>query len=253
MIELREVTKQYKGGINALQSVNLQIRQGEFVSIIGPSGAGKTTLLRLLNGMLTPTSGDIYIEGEQLNRSRRKKKQHIQQKISTIYQNFCLVGNSTVLDNVLNAEIAHMSFLKVLFGIFTKEQKKRAQMALSDVGLKEKCLVKAKELSGGQQQRVAIARALMQNSVIVLADEPVSALDPVTSKQILSLLKKLQKERGLTIVMNSHNVAFAKEYSDRLIGIKDGKVVFDDKADHLSKEALQKIYGTDVLERVDGI
>lgn len=249
MIELREVTKEYKGGCTAVNQISLTIKSGEFVSVIGPSGAGKTTLMRLLNGMLSPTDGEVYIDENKLTNVSRKKKRKIQQTIGTIYQNFCLVSNSTVLNNVLNADLAHMSFLRVLLGIFTKEQKARARKALEEVSLSDKESVKANQLSGGQQQRVAIARALMQNSKILLADEPVSALDPVTSRQILDLLKRLQKEHGLTIVMNSHNVAFAKEYSDHIIGIADGHIVVEEEASKLTDNQLKAIYGESFIDR----
>lgn len=243
MLELKALTFGYGKERDVLQGINLSVKKGEFISVIGASGAGKTTLMRLLNGALTPRAGEIWIGGERFDGLKGRKKRKIQQKIGSVYQDFCLVEYASCLQNVLDGDLARTSFLRVLLGCFTKEQKERAALALQQVNMQEKAEAKAQSLSGGQKQRIAIARSLMQTPALLLADEPVAALDPVTAGQILTLLRSLQKERELTVIMNSHNIASALEYSDRIIGIREGEIVLDREAGDMDEEALSLVYG----------
>ena len=230
-LTLQNSGKQFPGGTVALKNVNLSVSQGEFVSVIGPSGAGKTTLFRILNGMDTPTSGALLIDGTAYSAMTKREQKQIRRLIGTIYQDFCLVENSTCLDNVL--------------GLYGHERRKEALKLLDRVGLSEKAEEPVKSLSGGQKQRVAIARALMRHPKILLADEPAASLDPVTGHQMLELLKEIQETEGVTILMNSHNLELSLEFSDRIIGLKDGSVAFDGKPEQLDETMIHCIYEKD--------
>ena len=238
-LTLQNSGKQFPGGTVALKNVNLSVSQGEFVSVIGPSGAGKTTLFRILNGMDTPTSGALLIDGTAYSAMTKREQKQVRRLIGTIYQDFCLVENSTCLDNVLTACLPDMALFPAVFGLYEHERRKEALKLLDRVGLSEKAEEPVKSLSGGQKQRVAIARALMRHPKILLADEPAASLDPVTGHQILELLKEIQETEGVTILMNSHNLELSLEFSDRIIGLKDGSVAFDGKPEQLD-ESMRK-------------
>lgn len=241
-LTLQNSGKQFPGGTAALKNVNLSVSQGEFVSVIGPSGAGKTTLFRILNGMDTPTSGALLIDGTAYSAMTKREQKQVRRLIGTIYQDFCLVENSTCLANVLTACLPDMGFFPAVFGIYGKKRRAEALKFLDRVGLLEKAEEPVKNLSGGQKQRAAIARALMRHPKILLADEPAASLDPVTGRQILTLLKEIQEKDGVTILMNSHNLEFSQEFSDRIIGLKDGNVVFDGTPSEMNEEILRNIY-----------
>lgn len=241
-VSIVSLNKVYKNGVRALENVNLNIEDGEFVSLIGISGAGKTSLMRIINGSVTPTEGRILIDGNSMFESGRKQKRELQKRIGTIYQDFCLVDGLTCYENVLNGCLAERNLLQTIGGIFTKEQRDYADFAISEVGLSDKKHMRAGELSGGQKQRTAIARAIMQKPDILLADEPVASLDPYTSEQILDLIRHLQQEHQLTVIMNSHNVEASLKYSDRLIGIKQGRVVLNQTVLNVTKEEIQRVY-----------
>ena len=193
-LTLQNSGKQFPGGTVALKNVNLSVSQGEFVSVIGPSGAGKTTLFRILNGMDTPTSGALLIDGTAYSAMTKREQKQVRRLIGTIYQDFCLVENSTCLNNVLTACLPDMGFFPAVFGIYGKKRRAEALKFLDRVGLLEKSEEPVKNLSGGQKQRAAIARALMRHPKILLADEPAASLDPVTGRQILTLLKEIQEK-----------------------------------------------------------
>ena len=241
-IVLQNIGKQLKNGTRALDHVTFTIPQGEFVSVIGPSGAGKTTLFRILNGSLRCDGGAILVNGIHFESADRRTRRAIQTTIGTIYQDFCLVENSTCLTNVLTACLPDMGFFPAVFGIYGKKRRAEALKFLDRVGLLEKAEEPVKNLSGGQKQRAAIARALMRHPKILLADEPAASLDPVTGRQILTLLKEIQEKDGVTILMNSHNLEFSQEFSDRIIGLKDGNVVFDGKPGEMNENILRTIY-----------
>lgn len=243
MLELKNVTHQFHKDEPVLQQVSLHVAEGEFAAVIGRSGAGKTTLLKLFNGMVTPQQGTVWVDGECLSQCSGKRLRRIQQKIAVIYQDFCLVSESTALENVLHGALYRNPFWRVMTGCFTEQDTKKAQEALAKVGLAEKADALVSTLSGGEKQRVAIARALMQQARIILADEPVASLDPVAAEQVLSLLKNLQQEEKLTVVMNSHNTRQAAQYAERIIGLRQGVVVKDAAASDWDEEAFVAVYG----------
>lgn len=244
-LTLQDSGKQFPGGTVALKNVNLSVSQGEFVSVIGPSGAGKTTLFRVLNGMDALTTGALLFDGRRQDSMTKREQKQVRRLIGTIYQDFCLVENSTCLDNVLTACLPDMALFPAVFGLYGHERRKEALKLLDRVGLSEKAEEPVKSLSGGQKQRVAIARALMRHPKLLLADEPAASLDPVTGHQILELLKEIQKTEGVTILMNSHNLELSLEFSDRIIGLKDGSVAFDGIPEQLDETMIHCIYEKD--------
>lgn len=245
LLSVNNIRKQFYRSADALTDVSFSVGQGEFVSVIGSSGAGKTTLFRILNGSLRNDGGTVLLDGIRFDNAAQKDRRKLQKRIGTIYQDFALVENTSCLQNVLNACLPDMGLLSSVLGLFGKEKTEKALGLLEKVGIKDKACEPVKNLSGGQKQRVAIARALMREPAILLADEPVASLDPVTGRQILELLKQLQIENGLTILMNSHNLELSMEFSDRLIGMKAGRVVFDGPADTDSDYILRAVYQND--------
>ena len=243
MLELKSVTHQFHKDEPVLKQVSLQVTEGEFVAVIGRSGAGKTTLLKLFNGMVRPQQGTVWVDGLCLSQCSGKKLQQIQQKIAMIYQEFCLVSQSTALENVLHGALYRNPFWRVMTGCFSEQDNVKAKEALAKVGLAEKADALVSTLSGGEKQRVAIARALMQQACIILADEPVASLDPVAAEQVLSLLKSLQQEKKLTVVMNSHNTFQAAQYAERIIGLRQGVVVKDAPVSVWDEDSFAVVYG----------
>ena len=242
-IVLQNIGKQFKNGTRALDHVTFTIPQGEFVSVIGPSGAGKTTLFRILNGMETPGDGAVLFDGSDISSMSGTARKNVKRSIGTIYQDFCLVENLSAIQNVLNACLPDMSLAASLLGAFGRERSEQAAAILREVGLADKLEEPVKNLSGGQKQRVAIARALMRNPSILLADEPVASLDPVTGRQILCLLRDIQRQRGVSILMNSHNLDLSLEFSTHIVGMNRGRVVFDGAPGDVTEAVLRDIYG----------
>jgi phosphonate transport system ATP-binding protein len=243
MIEFKNVVKTYPGNVKALQGVTCQIKQGEFVAIIGLSGAGKSTFIRCINQMHTITSGEIIVNDENVTALKGNDLRHFRRKIGMVFQSFNLVKRTTVIKNVLTARVADMSLWKSLLGLYTKEDKILALTALDNVGILDKAYLRADTLSGGQAQRVALARCLAQKPDIILADEPVASLDPLTSQQVMEDFVKINKEFNITVVANMHHVDIAKKYAQRIIGIKAGKIVFDGPSNALTNTDLTNIYG----------
>jgi len=227
MLKLKKVSKIYGDGIKALDEVDVEIEEGEFVVILGPSGAGKSTLLRCINRLIEPTHGKVFFNGEEITSLCGRKLHKMRQKIGMIFQHFNLVKRLSVLQNVLSGRLGDVSTLRSLFYSFSKENIQIALECLDRVGLKSYAAKRADTLSGGQQQRVAIARALAQRPKVILADEPMASLDPRTAKVIMDLLKKINREDKIIVIVNLHVVELAKEYADSIIGLTKGKVVFD--------------------------
>ena len=242
LLEVQHVRKEFQNRTLALTDASFSVSQGDFVSVIGPSGAGKTTLFRILNGSLRCDGGAILVNGVHFESADRRTRRAIQTTIGTIYQDFALVENATCRQNVLNACLPDMAFLPAVCGFFGKERVAEADALLERVGLADKVHEPVKNLSGGQKQRVAIARALMRHPALLLADEPVASLDPVTGRQILELLRDIQQDQKLTVLMNSHNLELSREFSNRLIGLNQGRVVFDGPADTPAPEILSAVY-----------
>lgn len=251
MIEFKQVSKIYANGVVGLDHVTLTIEQGEFVGIIGLSGAGKSTLLRSVNKMHEISEGSLVVNGSEVKDLKGKQLRKLRRQIGMIFQSFHLVSRTTVLKNVLMANVPDMSFVRTLFGLYNKEDKVAALEALDKVGILDKAYIRADQLSGGQQQRVALARTLAQNPSIILADEPVAALDPVTAKQVMRDFKKINQEMNISVLINIHHVELALEYADRIIGIRAGKIVYDGPSDQVTKEVLDTIYEGNIPKEVE--
>jgi phosphonate transport system ATP-binding protein len=247
MIECKQIVKDYGNNVLGLNQVNLTIAEGEFVAVIGLSGAGKSTFLRSINRLVEITEGEILIDGESLTKASKRKLRKIRRQIGMISQHFNLVKRSTVQKNVLSGRLGYYSTVKSILGIFTKEDYEKVDDALERVGLSDKLQTRCDQLSGGQQQRVSIARAIVQGAKIILADEPVSALDPITTHVILKDLKKVNKDLHTTILINLHDVDLARQYATRIIGMRAGEVVFDGTAEEATNERLVEIYGREIL------
>lgn len=239
MIEFDQVTKTFDSGTTALNEVSNIIKQGEFVSVLGPSGSGKTTFLRAINGLVAPTSGTVRVNGLDVITPNLQK---VRSRVGMIFQQFNLVGNLSVLNNVLAGSLAlHQKWYSGIY-LFPKSLSLRALEVLDRVGLLDKAYQRADKLSGGQQQRVGIARALMQKPKVILADEPIASLDPTIAFNILSLLKKISSEDNITVLCSLHQVDFAMRFSERIIGLSEGKIVMDEQTENLTKDYIKKIY-----------
>ena len=200
MIKFENVSVTYPGGVEALKDLNLEIKDGDFIIIVGLSGAGKSTLLRTVNNLVKPSTGSVYLEGKNVTSAKKKELKKIRSQIGMIFQTFNLVNRSTVLKNVLTGRLSNISTIRSILGLWPKDQKEMAFEALNQVEILEKAYVRASNLSGGQQQRVGIARALSQKPKVMLADEPVASLDPITSRVVMSYLKKINTELGLSLI-----------------------------------------------------
>ena len=248
MIKFEHVNKVYNNGTKALNDVNLEIEQGEFVGVIGLSGAGKSTLIRTVNKMIDITDGKLTVNDIDVSTLKGKSLRKFRRKIGMVFQSFNLVSRTTVINNVLSAKVADMPLITSLLGLFSKQDKIDALEALDKVGILDKAYTRADQLSGGQQQRVALARTLCQNPEIILADEPVASLDPVMADVVMTDFKRINKDMNITIIINIHHVDLALQYADRIIGIQGGKIVYDGPTDGVNDEVLRKIYGRDLIE-----
>lgn len=242
MIEFIDVGKTYSNNMKALEDINLQIEKGEFVAVIGPSGAGKSTLLRCINRMHDISEGKLIVDGVEVNSLKGKEIRKFRQRIGMIFQSYNLVTRISVIKNVLVSFAPKLPYWRKVLGLYTKEHKVKALTALDQVGILDKAYVRVDQLSGGQQQRVALARTLAQNPDIILADEPIASLDPVTAKQVMDDFTKINRETNMSVIINIHHVEIALEYADRIIGIRKGKIVYDGKAEDLTEENLNYIY-----------
>lgn len=241
IFELRQVSQQFDR-FSALTDLNLQIDPGERVALVGSSGAGKSTLLRLLNGTLFASQGEVWALGYALKQLNGRQLRRVQRQIGTIYQQFHLVDNLSVIHNVNAGQLGRWSFWKAALSLIYPLEVETAAQALHRVGIPEKLYARTDRLSGGQQQRVAIARVLVQNPMVILADEPVSSLDPELSRDIMALLKELVQETGKTLVVSLHSIELAKAYCDRVIGLREGRILFDTTANELTDDRIAELY-----------
>lgn len=239
IFELNEIDKVYERKI-AISSLSAVIRKGEIIALIGPSGAGKTTLLNILANIIKPDKGILKID-ERLSGDYKTGKQ-LAKKVGIIRQQFDLVPQLPVIHNVLAGRFSDWGFFKSLLSLVFPQEKELAYKALKRVGLSDKIYEKTSNLSGGEQQRVAMARLLVQNPEAILADEPVSSLDPARAEDILSMLTSLAKEENQTLVTVLHSVEYAKKYFDRIIGMREGRVYFDLPSKDVTKELLSQLY-----------
>ena len=243
-LKIKNLKKKFKD-ISAVNDINLEIKEGKIIGIIGRSGAGKSTLLRMINRLVDPSEGSIEFNDINITSLKGRSLRKWRSECAMIFQQFNLVERLDVLTNVLIGSLGRNYSLLNLIGIFSKEEKINALRNLDRLDLSEKALQKAGTLSGGQQQRVAIARALMQKPKILLADEPISSLDPKNAKRVMDDMMKINREDGITVICNLHSLDVAKKYCDRLIGLSDGKVVFDGTPDDLTTEISKELYDLD--------
>jgi len=239
ILKISNLGKTYPDGTVALDDVNLEVKRGEFVMILGPSGSGKTSLLRSINGLVEATTGSVIIDDVSVS---QKNLRRIRKRVGLIFQHFNLVGNLSALNNVLTGLLDQNNILLSLIYLFKKELKIKALECLDMVGLLGKAYARADQLSGGQQQRVGIARAIARNPALILADEPVASLDPMIAYNVLSLLKQICTDQGITVICNIHQVDFALKFADRIVGLSAGKIVMDEAAENVDEELIKKIY-----------
>ncbi|MDT2801854.1 phosphonate ABC transporter ATP-binding protein [Vagococcus lutrae] len=242
MIKFENVQKTYPNGYTALKDVNLEIEQGEFVAIIGLSGAGKSTLIHCINRMHDIDEGRLLVNDVNVNDLKGKEIREFRKKIGMIFQSFNLVTRATVLKNVMISSVPDMPLWRRILGVFPKETKVVGLEALDNVGILDKAFTRVDQLSGGQQQRVALARTLAREPDIILADEPVASLDPVTAKIVMDDFKRINQEMNISILINIHHVDLALEYADRVIGIRKGQIVYDGAASEVTQDVLDTIY-----------
>jgi phosphonate transport system ATP-binding protein len=238
MLEINNLRKNFNNGTHALKDVSFKVKRGEFISILGPSGSGKTTLLRSINGLEPIENGEVIFNN---NKITKENLPEVQRKTGMIFQEFNLVNNLSSINNVLTGLLNSSSKFLSMFYLFTKEQKLEALQSLKTVGLLEKSYSRVDELSGGQRQRIGIARAIIKKPILLLADEPVASLDPKAALSTMKLLKKINKDFNITILCNLHQTNLAMEFSDRVIGLSDGLIVFDQEAKYLEKN-INKLY-----------
>jgi phosphonate transport system ATP-binding protein len=246
LIQFKKVTKIYPNGTKGLNNINITINKGEFVVIVGLSGAGKSTFLRSINRLHEISEGDILINQKSITSAKGSELRGIRRNIGMIFQNFNLIKRSSVLRNVLSGRVGYHGTLRTVFGLFPKQDIDLCLLALDRVNILEKAYSRADELSGGQQQRVSIARALAQEAEIILADEPVASLDPLTTKQVMDDLKRINEEDGITTIVNLHFIDLARQYATRIIGLRAGEVVFDGPVEEATDEVFKQIYGREI-------
>lgn len=245
MLEIANLTKTYRTGDKALSDVTLSVSKGQVVGLIGPSGAGKSTLIRCINRLVEPTQGSVSLAGAPLTGIGAPELRRMRRRIGMIFQEYALVERLTVMENVLSGRLGYVGFWASFARRFGPDDIRRAYGLLDRVGLLEHADKRADALSGGQRQRVGIARALAQEPELLLVDEPTASLDPKTSRQIMRLLIEICTERGLPAIVNIHDVPLAKQFMQRIIGLRAGRVVFDGAPGALTETALTQIYGAE--------
>lgn len=243
MLRVENLTKIYPDGTEALRNVSFKVEDGEFLTVIGLSGSGKSTLLRCINRLIDPTEGRVIWDDIDITAAKGKELRHIRRHIGMIFQQFNLVKRSSVMINVLSGRLGYANPWSSLVHSFTAQDRRRAVAALERVGIAEKADNRADQLSGGQQQRVGIARALMQEPRLMLADEPVASLDPVLAHSILRYLEVLNQQDGITVLCSLHFLDLVHRYATRVIGLKDGELVFDGLPSELTRERFKQVYG----------
>jgi len=243
MIKFEQANVTYAGGVSAMKDLDLEIGDGEFVVIVGLSGAGKSTLIRAINGLVPLTSGTLEVNGKDVPNLNRRGMRALRSEIGMIFQGFNLVDRTTVLNNVLMGRLHNVATWRTLIGRYPDEDVQIAARALQRVEILDRAYVRATNLSGGQRQRVGIARALAQEPSIILADEPVASLDPPTSHVVMKYLQQICRELGITTIVNLHFLDLATAYADRIIGLRDGTLVFDGPGSEADEQTFRDIYG----------
>jgi phosphonate transport system ATP-binding protein len=253
LLEINDLHQSYNGGVPVLRGISLKLEQGEFVGVIGLSGAGKSSLLRCVNRLVEASAGEIRVPKELLNHGAagaqvdvlkldRAGLRQLRRRIGMIFQQFNLAKRLSVIENVLAGGLGYQPSFRSTLRIFSQDERRQALINLKRVGLLQYAYKRADELSGGEQQRVAIARTLMQQPALILADEPVSSLDPKLSRVVLDILKRVCREDGITALVSLHTLELTREYADRVIGLKQGRIVFDGPTSELTAAAVDAIY-----------
>lgn len=242
ILKFENVVKMYDSTTKALDNISFSLEEGEFVSIIGPSGAGKSTILRCCNRLIDATEGNIWFDGTNITKMKKKELRNVRTKTGMIFQHYNLVERLSVMENVLHGKLGQKSTLAGMAGIYSEEEKIEAYNILKSLGLEAQAYKRCDELSGGQKQRVGIARAIMQHPKLILCDEPIASLDPKSSKVIMDHLSNINKTQKITCLVNLHQVDVAMKYSKRIIGVTGGKIVFDGSPEELTQETIHKIY-----------
>ncbi|MDO4690257.1 MAG: phosphonate ABC transporter ATP-binding protein [Fusobacterium sp.] len=241
IIEVNKLVKSY-GNREILKELSFSIDKGAFISIIGESGAGKSTLMRCLNALEEINSGSIKFYGKEITNLKEKEKNEVKRKMAFVFQDFNIIENLYVIENVMLPFLAKKNAFQVLINSYSKNEYERAMYCLEKVGLTKLAYTKAKYLSGGEKQRVAIARALAPNVDLILADEPISSLDEKNAKQIMEIFKRINDKKNKTIILNLHNVDIAKRFSDKILALKDGKIFFFKESEKVSEDDIRKVY-----------
>jgi len=249
MLEIKNLSKVYEGGVQALQDVTFSVPKGQFLAVIGLSGSGKSTLLRCINRLIEPTSGKIFWNGVDITDVSEDELRTVRRRIGMVFQHFNLVQRSSVLTNVLAGRLGYVSPSWSLINRFPKEDIEKAFQKMERVGIADKAHFRADELSGGQQQRVGIARAMMQEPELILADEPVASLDPVLAHSSMQYLEKINHEDGVTILCSLHFLDLVHRYADRVVALNQGRLVFDGMPQQIDDLKFKEIYGREA-ERV---
>lgn len=248
LLRVSGLVKSYDGWSRALDEIDLEVNAGEFVTVIGSSGAGKSTLLRCINRLIDPTQGSVLFDGLEMTKLGKRDLRLARRRIAMIFQHYNLVYRKSSIENVLQGRLGYKSTLAGSLGLFSEEEKRRAFRSLSMVGMEDFAYSRTDQLSGGQKQRVGIARSLVQDPLLMLCDEPIASLDPKSSRTVMELLRHAADEMGIACLVNLHQVDFAVEFSDRIIGLAGGKVVFDGTPDELTREVIAQIYGSDEID-----
>ena len=244
IIEVSNLVKNY-GDRQILKNISFSIQKGEFISIIGESGAGKSTLRRCLNGLEEINSGSIKFYDKEIATLKEKEKNLIKRQMAFVFQDFSIIDNLYVIENVLLPFLARKNFLQVLINSYSKQEYERAMYCLEKVGLVKLAYTKAKYLSGGEKQRVAIARALAPNVDLILADEPISSLDEKNAQQIMEIFKRINSKKNKTIILNLHNVELAKKFSDKILALKNGEILFFKESEKVKEDDIREVYKTE--------
>lgn len=251
VIDVVNLSKTFETGTRALRDVSLQVPKGQMVAMIGLSGSGKSTLMRHLNGLTSPTSGDVWVLGTHINTASKKELREARRHIGFIFQQFGLVGRITAMENVLSGSLGSLFGPRFGVGSYPLRYRKNALEHLDRVGMADYAFQRADTLSGGQMQRVAIARSLMQQPSVMLADEPVASLDPESSSQVMEILLRVAKEENLTVLVTLHQVELALGWAERIVGLRDGEVVLDDAPKKIGKKKVMEVYQRVAPDDVD--
>lgn len=246
LIEARDLGMMYAGGFEALKGINIRVETGERIAVVGRSGAGKSTLLRILNRLLHPTNGELFLDGQEITHAQGKQLRVVRRRVGMVFQQFNLVSRLNVLDNVLVGTLAQkpgFSGLPSVLRQFSADDKEWAMTCLEEVEIAHLALKRATDLSGGQQQRVAIARLLAQRADVILADEPIASLDPRSAEQVMNALEMINQNHGVAVLTNLHQVDVATRFSTRMIGLRDGDLVWDLKPNEIDQHRLEELYG----------